>query len=844
MKSNSLALPCPVACLQEPILANIAQHHGLIVSAPPGTGKSSRLPLWLLQSSFLANKKIIVLEPRRMAVRALGRYMASLLGETPGQTVGWRIRGESVGNNCRILVVTEGVLLRMLQKAPSLDDIGCVIFDEFHERSLQSDLGLALCLESQAALRDDLRLIVMSATLDIEKTRELMGNCPVLTCDAPAWPVDIRWEAFVGTDRTCGPAFLQHVAKVTRHAIKYEDGNILVFLPGMQEIRIVAQLLENSVGSGTQLHILHGSVPLAAQDQAIAPPKAGERKVVLATTIAESALTIEGIRIVIDSGYTRSMQHDFSTGIDKLVTQRVTLDSAIQRTGRAGRTQSGVCYRLWAREEEFGFLKQARPEILHADLTGLILNLADWGIVGQENIHKMAWTDLPPESAMALAQKTLILLGALDNAGRITALGRRIARLPTSPRLAKLLVEGEKLGQIPLAASLASILEADNIRLASGDIAGQLAWLHKPDCSPDGKRLRDNASLLARAMNSKMDFTSLSGDSPPIGRLLASAWPERVAQRVRTTTNTKQFQNFILRSGQAASLPMGHPLASQEFLVIPRLLWQKDRGQILQACTLARNDILSLFAEEIEENKEALVTDEGRVQIWYRKSLGKLVLEERPCASADADLCQAALCTFLFAGGAEAIRRLPWRDSSRQWLARVAFMRQLEGEPWPVLDEHTLLASVNEWLGPFLTSPDALPSLTPQQLDHALVSLLPWDLTQRLKTEAPEFWQSPAGIQHRIEYGSDGGPWLSAKLQEFFGCETTPRIASGRVLLALRLNSPAGRPLQITRDLTHFWRNGYASVRSEMLGRYPKHPWPENPLAALPTTKSKKQLCR
>lgn len=835
--------PCPIDSLREQALTTLEKHCAMIVSAPPGTGKSSRIPLWFLQNSCLDGKKILVLEPRRMAARALGRYMASLLDEQPGQTVGWRVRGESVGKNSRVLVVTEGVLLRILQTDPALEQTGCIIFDEFHERSLQADLGLALCLESQAALRPDLRIVLMSATLDIGRTRTLLGACPALVCEAPAWPVDIRWLPVPGPDRDCGLPLLKHVAATIRHALLHEEGNILVFLPGMGEMLTVSHLLENALPSDTTLHILHSSLPFAEQDRAIAPTNAGERKIVLATTIAESSLTIDGIRIVIDCGFTRISRHDQASGIDRLVALRLTQDSAKQRTGRAGRTQSGICYRLWAKEDENGMLTQARAAIVHADLSGLVLLLADWGIVGNSAIRGLTWTDAPPEGALTKATSILHMLGALGSLGRITPLGRQMAHLPVEPRLARLLIEGKQRKQIPIAACMAALLEADSAQNV-GDLHTQLAWLCRKDSNPEKQRIRNNARLFASSLEYAGDVFAFSTKGNMLGSLLATAWPDRIAMRVTPREARLPYVIFQLRTGQTVSLPAQHLLANQAFLVVPGIVWRAQQGSISQACPLAREDVNYLFADAITTIETASVSNAGTVQMLRRTVLDKLVLEEMPLPGASPEVCATTLCDYLRKEGIEGLRRLPWNDATRQWQARIHFLRKIEGNDWPDVSDAALLENIENWLAPFLASPDALKELTAQQLGQALSSLLPWQLGKRLETEAPQAWQSPAGIRHPIVYGDDGGPWLAAKLQEFFGCKDTPRIASGRVPLTLHLNSPAGRPLQITQDLAHFWSNAYAAVRSEMLGRYPRHPWPENPLEAVPTAKTKKQAQR
>ena len=903
--AGGLALPpCPLDISCPEILAALAQGSNLVLSALPGAGKSSRVPLWLMNQPWLEGRRILLLEPRRVAARALGRYMAALLGEQPGGLVGYRMRDESrMGSNTRVEVVTEGVLTRMLQDTPDLPDIACVIFDEFHERSLIADTGLALCLESQAALRPDLRLIVMSATLDVAAVAELLGGCPAVLCEGKTYPVQMRHmpptlragQIVGGTAQAgAGPLLWRHMADVIAHLMQTEQGSLLAFLPGAGEIRHLAALLEDRLAAPVALCPLYGNLTAKEQDAAIAPAPAGQRKVVLATSIAETSLTIEGVRLVVDCGLARLARFDPASGLTRLVTERVSLAGAAQRSGRAGRTEPGICCRLWAREQEHGMRPHIRPEIFDADLSGLALQLAVWGVT---DAGSLPWLDPPPAAHLTVAQNSLQALGAIDAQLRPTALGREMAALPLAPRTARLLLWGRQNSLAALAACVAALLEErDPLAHAAGsrkggvpatgagatcgcDVQRRLDWLCRdaaPGKGADTARERTRR-LAQRLMRQALQSGAAASAGNPhaqqklvdsmlrtafvqtanLGRLIAIAWPEQVAMRQAAGPQTIASNGlapttpFLLRSGRAAQLACDDPLARQPFIAVAEVDGAAPRGRIRLAAALAEQDLAELFSADMHREDKLSVSDTGLVSARRQRVLGALVLEDAPLPRPLPDQCAAALCEHVHNKGLEC---LPWDDSARQWRARVSLLRELEGETWPDVSDTALLASLGYWLAPLLeralaasqgqkqSRANSLSALEPSHLSDALRGLLPGNLHRTLERLAPTEWQVASGAMRTIVYGDDGGPWLAAKLQELFGCVDTPRIANNRVALVLRLNSPAGRPLQVTRDLANFWRNGYPAVRAEMRGRYPKHPWPEDPLKATATVLTKKRL--
>lgn len=831
-------------------LVRALEQGNAVLSAPPGAGKSSRVPLWLLEAPWLAGKKILLLEPRRVAARALARYAARLLGEDVGRTVGYRMRQESaVSARTRLEIITEGVLTRRLLADPELAGVGCVIFDEFHERSLHADLGLALCLESRAVLRPDLRLLVMSATLDAQKVAALLEDAPVIACGGRQFPVEERYLPPAAAHS--GPqALWPHMADVIAALMRQESGSLLAFLPGTGEIRRVAELLEGRLPADVRLYPLYGMLSPQEQDVAIAPAPAGERKVVLATAIAETSLTIEGIRLVVDAGLSRESRFDPASGLSRLETVRVSLAGARQRAGRAGRLEPGICCRLWQQAEEHGFRAQQRPEILDADLASLCLQLAVWGA---RRPGDLAWLDTPPPAHMAVAREQLRGLGALQSGTDDllpTELGRQLVTLPLSPRLACLLLRAREYQCAALAACLAALLEErDPLALTDASLALRLDRF----CAPSGghgafRRLRQWAERLARLARC-LPGEQASGDGqeallraarqqlPRLGTAVALAFPERVALRSGENNGMAQY---LMRNGKAAVLPLTDSLARHELLAVATVD-AGTRGRIRLAAPLERAALERLFPEAITSADTLNVSPEGQITARRQRRLGALLLEDAPLPRPDGEEGALALCAFIRRQG---LRVLPWNDTLRQWLARVHLLRQALGEPWPDLAGDRLLDELEDWLAPHLGSCTDLRQFPAARLADALHCLLPYPLPRRLEQLAPAQWQAPSGKMHAIVYDAEGGPFVAAKLQEFFGCEDTPRIADGRVPLTLHLLSPAARPLQITRDLGHFWRHGYPQVRAEMRGRYPRHPWPEDPLQAEATARTNRQLAR
>lgn len=884
--------PCPLDTERQSLLAALSTGCNLVLSASPGAGKSSRVPLWLLDAPWLEGRNIILLEPRRVAARALANYMASLLGEKVGRTVGLRMRDEShVSSHTRIEVVTEGVLTRLLQQNPELPHTACVLFDEFHERSLTADMGLALCLESQAVLRPDLRILVMSATLDMQAVSHVMGHCPTIQCPGRAYPVEMRHmpppSRQGGMKGVAGPAntsaLWQHMANLILNLLHGEKGSLLAFLPGAGEIRHVTNLLEDRLPSNVLLCPLYGNLSSASQDEAIAPAPESKRKVVLATSIAETSLTIEGVRIVIDAGLARLSRFDPASGLTRLVTERVSLAGANQRAGRAGRTEPGICCRLWPVEEEKGMRPHIRPEILDADLTGLLLQLAAWGTLDPAG---MSWLDFPPPAHLSVARQTLELLDALDNAGKLTDTGRRMAQLPLAPRTARMLLWGALHGHGPLACCLAALLEEKDPLMPTTQYGSQgQRPAHQPDCglgrridwlchasndkSRSGKasgmgqgtrqRLRRQSLRLARfvhttttniALTAQADtdferfFAEALADIQALGMLAAIAWPEQVSMLQPGDPKGGNIGNvpaavYRMRSGRACLLSQEDPLARQNFLAVALVDGTLPHGRIRLAAPLTEKMVEEIFAQQIMQQDVTRVSESGQLTTRRQKNLGALLLEDTPLPRPKPEQAIEALCAHVRGQG---LNCLPWDEQSLQWRARVTLLQQLDGDPWPLMDDQALLDGLENWLPPALKGCTSLASIQPSAFLGALNSLLPGHLRRQLENFAPTHWQVPSGEQRPILYGEEGGPTLDVKLQEMFGCVDTPTIAQGRVPLLLRLNSPAGRPLQVTRDLAHFWRNGYPSVRSEMRGRYPRHPWPEDPLTALATALTKKKL--
>jgi ATP-dependent helicase HrpB len=804
--------PLPIDAVLPELRHILETDTACVVHAPPGSGKTTRIPLALLDSPWLGSGKILMLEPRRLAARAAARHMAALLGEKAGQRVGYRTRLDiRVSSATRVEVVTEGILTRMLQHDPELPGYACVIFDEFHERSLQADLGLALCLEIRAALRPDLRLMVMSATLDVEGVAALLAPCRVLTCPGQCHEVETRYlrlpERFVE----------ERMARAISLALATETGSILAFLPGAREIRRTEELL-GAPGPGVEIHPLLGALTAAEQDRAIAPPQPGTRKVVLATAIAETSLTIEGVRVVVDSGLARLPRFDPGSGMTALVTEAASLATIAQRRGRAGRTEPGVCLRIWDPADEVSRKPFPAPEILEADLAPLALELALWGAAEPS---ELSWLTPPPSGNFKSARRLLHSLGALDDAGRITSHGREIAALPLHPRLGHMVLTARVHGLGATAAHLAAILaEPGRMVRSSPDLREAL----RPRGLAD--TLRAGMEQIARLASIK----PASPDPEAAGLLTALAYPDRIARR-------QDDGSYRLTSGRKAIWPGPSTLAGHELLAVAELDGSADNARIWQAAPLSRKDLDRFFGTMMRSEDEVRFDPaEDRVVSRRRLMLDAMCLREEPLR-ADPEAVTRALLDSI-----RDLARLPWDDQSRSLRDRVRFLHGLDPDAWPDMSEETLLQTLGQWLAPFAAGARSMGDLARVPLAEALKSRIGWEKMRLLDRLAPEFLTVPSGARRKIDYSPESGPVLPVKLQEMFGSTETPTLADGRHPLVLHLLSPAGRPLQITRDLPSFWKNAYPLVRAEMRGRYPKHPWPEDPTTAMPTAKTKKAM--
>ena len=803
-----------------------------LLQAPPGAGKTTRVPLALLDAPWRGDGKILMLEPRRLAARSAARFMAGQLGEKPGQTVGYRTRLDTkVSSATRVEVVTEGILTRLIQNDPLLEGYAAVLFDEFHERSLQADLGLALARESQQALREDLRLLVMSATLDTAPIARVLGEVPVITSEGRAFPVDVYYRPLPRNAR-----LPDQVVAVIHEALHEQTGSLLVFLPGAGEIRRVAQQLAGQLPANIHLAPLYGNLKSEEQDRAIAPAPEGQRKIVLATAIAETSLTIEGIRVVIDAGQQRRAVFDPNSGMTRLVTGRVSKASAEQRKGRAGRIEPGVCYRLWSESEQFGLADYTPPEIQEADLAPLVLELAQWGA---RSLDQVAWIDAPPLAHWQQAQALLQWLDLLDDDGAITHHGKAARELGLHPRLAHMVLKGRALGLGRLAAELAALLEERDLLGpgAGADLHERIRVL-RGGTQPRGL---DPARLKAirqavRRLDRESDDQELPTETD-VGRVLAQAYPDRIARRRKGSQPRYQLSN-----GKGAVLRDEDPLAREEWLVAADLDGRAREATIYLAAAVNLADLEVDLAAHIEEREEA-VWDDKRGTVVARKvrRLGALVLAEKPLANIDPALIQQGLLDAIRRKG---LASLPWTDAARQWQARVQLLAREFPDDWPQVTDGALLDGLESWLAPFLAGMQRWADLAKLDLVQALNTLLDYPQQQKLDELAPKALTIPTGQKVTLDYTADNGPVLSAKLQALFGWTDTPRVAGGRVPVVMHLLSPAQRPLAVTADLASFWANAYPEVRKDMRGRYPKHPWPEDPFTAQAQQGTKKRPAR
>ena len=800
--------------------AALTDRNAAVLVAPPGAGKTTRVPLALLDAPWLAGRKIVMQEPRRLAARAAARRMAASLGEAVGETVGYRVRLDTrVGPRTRIEVVTDGLFLRMLQDDPSLDGIGCVIFDELHERGLETDLSFALVREAQGALREDLRIVAMSATLDPGPVAARLGGAPLIESAGRMFPVETRY-----LDREPAGRIEDAVASVIRRALDEETGSALVFLPGVGEIRRVEERLQG-LGAGIDIAPLFGDLTPAEQDRAIAPSPPGRRKIVLATSIAETSLTIEGVRIVIDSGQMRVPRFSLRSGMTRLETVRVSQASADQRRGRAGRLEPGVCYRLWSEEMQRGLLPFTPPEILDADLAPMALELGVWGVA---DANALPWLTPPPAASLATARGLLAALGALDDTGAITPHGRAMARIGLHPRLAHLVIEGRELGQGRVAALLAAILsERDFLRLPPGQRDADLR--HRVDIALAGRRDGALRLILESARRLTQAKASETPDVAMTGALASLAYPDRIGRR-RTGTGGR----YLLSGGRGAALSEGDALGNEEYLVVADLDGSTQDSRIYLAAPITVDEIEDLHGERIvSEQVVHWSPRDGAVLARQRRRLDSLILEDKPLKAPAIEALRAAMLDGVRQLGLQA---LPWNDDLRRWRERIAFLHHLD-ESWPDLSDAALLASLDTWLGPFLDGVSRRDHLSRVDLSAALRVLLPWEQQRQLDSLAPTHIEVPSGSRVAIDYVNPAEPTLSVRLQEMFGLSETPRVGSAQVPLTLHLLSPSRRPVQVTRDLASFWATGYKSVKSELKGRYPRHYWPDDPLIAEPTAR-------
>lgn len=798
------------------------QHNAAVLVAPPGAGKTTRVPLALLDAPWAVGKKIIVLEPRRIAARASADRMAKSLSERTGETVGYRVRfGSKISSATRIEVVTEGIFTRQILSDPELSGIAAVLFDEFHERSLDADLGLALARDAQTGLREDLRILVMSATLDGARVARLLGNAPVVESEGRAFPVETRYLG-----RKPDVLLERQMADAIASALRADSGSVLAFLPGAAEIRRTQNFLAERIqDASTEIVPLFGALDAAVQDRAIAPAPRGSRKVVLATSIAETSLTIEGVRIVVDSGLARVPRYEPDIGLTRLETVRAARAAVDQRRGRAGRTEPGICYRLWDEPQTASLAPYTQPEILSADLSSLVLDLAQWGVADPT---ALSFLDPPPAPAWKEANSLLGELNALDADGRITAEGKSLRALALPPRLARMIVDSHRSGEGEAAAEIAAILTERGLGGDTVDLDQRLDQFRR-DRSPRASSARD----LARRWAAQVASTEKSGSGQgelSTGVMLAFAFPDRVARN-------RGNGSFVLANGRGAAVDQTSSLARAPYIAVAEMTGTAASGRILLAAPIREAEIEQHFAEHIETSDE-ISFDRGAMALRARRKriLHAITLAEAPLTISPSAETARVLADGLIATGLD---RLPWSKQAVQWRDRVMFLRKAEGESWPDLSDAALIARREDWLVPALYDKIALKDVSAGDLSEALMALLPWDLRARLDREAPTHFEAPTGTMLAIDYEAEQGPTIAVRLQELFGLNTHPSIAAGKVPLVLELLSPAQRPVQVTRDLPGFWRGSYSAVRSDLRGRYPRHPWPDDPANALPTRRAK-----
>ncbi len=848
--------PLPIESVLADLHTALQQRGEVVLEAPPGAGKTTRVPLALLAADWLAKQKIIMLEPRRLAARAAAEYMASMLGEAVGRTVGYRVRLESrISAHTRIEVVTEGILTRMLQDDPSLDGIGLLIFDEFHERSLDADLGLALALQGRALFRDKpaLKILIMSATLEGDRLAALLHDAPVIKSEGRLYPVEIRYGAgFVAPERLYHELPARMLA-IIKQALLDEPGSMLVFLPGQAEIRRLHALLSSALSDDKNIVLtpLYGDLDLQQQRRAIEPVIARRRKIVLATDIAESSLTIEGVRIIIDSGLHRQAVFDHGVGMSRLHTRRISRASSIQRMGRAGRIEAGVCYRLWSEHQQAQLIPFPPPAIDQADLLPLALQLQRWGV---DDPNELVWLDPPAAGHYSTAVQLLCSLGALEplnKAWKLTRHGEAMACLPLHPRLAHMLLMAQPLNLIGPACDIAALLsERDPLSCNDADIQLRLKFFAKHvhvERRLQGRmqRLRTQSRAYRNLINGELNARLKQVSDPRwTGFLLACAYPDRIARRRKIGVTDYQMSN-----GRAVRLREHDPLQHSEWLVIASLGGRQ--GQATDQIYLAAEFDSRLFEDNlsgliVEENKISWDEKQDCLNAEYQRRVGCLVLSRKPLQALPPEQARAVLLEQI--RRRKGLKLLAWNDELRNWQLRLMLLRRLDMEtsdtsPWPDVSDENLLATLETWLEPYVDNIRSMKQLAGLDLASILRNLLAWDLQHKLDQLAPARLQVPSGSMIRIDY-QETPPVLAVRLQEMFGCTQTPQIANGRVTLKLQLLSPARRPIQVTQDLAGFWNSSYREVKKEMKGRYPKHHWPDDPLSAIPSARTTRKMTR
>lgn len=810
--------PLPIDAILPELLKALEHSVNAVLIAEPGAGKTTRVPLALLNAPWRGDGKIIVLEPRRLAARAAARRMAQTLGESVGETVGYRVRMDTkISKRTRIEVITEGVFTRMILEDPELSGISAVLFDEYHERSMDGDLGLALALDVQEALRDDLRIVPMSATLDAAEVSQLLGDAPILKSEGRQYPVATR---YLGRDPR--GRLEDQVARAVRSALAEDTGSVLVFLPGQGEIKRTQSLLEGRVPADTDIAPLYGALDSRAQDLAVRPAISGRRKVVLTTAIAQTSLTIEGVRIVIDSGLSRVPRYDPQTGLTRLETVKVSRATAEQRKGRAGRVEPGTCYRLWEEAQTKALPAAEKPEILESDLSSLVLNVANWGVTDPTQLKFMT---PPPTAAWSEARDLLQELDALDGDGALTKAGRDLAMLPLHPRLGHMLVQAAQEGQAELASLIAVIIGEHGLGGRSTDLRDRLRRLMQ-DQTPRGKEARIQAKRWVKLAGG---LSSQRANFEDAGDILSLAYPDRVAQQRGARGS------FRLANGRGAQMEETESLYAEKFLSIAEVTGTAARARILLAAPLSLNELETRHGSHIGSKEHVQLTPDGAIKAVRQRVFGKLVLDEKKISNPDPEAITDALMDLVSRKGSA---RLPWSKDQLRYRGRVTYLRETIGENWPDLSDKALDTDLC-WLRPFLAGKTAVSQIEASTLGDALSTLVPWNLSSELDKLTPSYFVVPTGSRIPIEYGGDQGPMLSVRVQELFGLAEHPSICGGRIQLVLQLLSPAQRPIQITKDLPGFWKGSWADVKADMKGQYPRHPWPDNPLDAQATRRVK-----